>query len=85
MAFFSIKHEEKKIKALLVTTILANEILEIVFAEHLDIVSKAIIQTVDKNPELFKDALEEVKKKHDTTIQQEDNSVNGVSRLQGSD
>ena len=82
MAFFSIKHEEKKIKALLVTTILANEILEIVFAEHLDIVSKAIIQTVDKNPELFKDALEEVKKKHDATIQQEDNSVNGVSRLQ---
>ena len=65
MAFFSIKHEEKKIKALLVTTILANEILEIVFAEHLDIVSKAIIQTVDKNPELFKDALEKVQKGKD--------------------
>ena len=34
---------------------LTNEILEIVFAEHPKIVMKAIIQTVDKNPELFKE------------------------------
>ena len=65
MAFFSIKHEEKKIKALLVTASLANEILEIVFAEHPKIVMKAIIQTVDKNPDLFKEALEKVKKGKD--------------------
>ena len=59
MAFFSIKHEEKKIKALLVTAALTNEILEIVFAEHPKIVMKAIIQTVDKNPELFKKGKDE--------------------------
>ena len=67
MAFFSIKHEEKKINALLITTVFANEILEIVFADHPDIVSKAIIKTVDKYPELFKEALKYLKKGKDET------------------
>ena len=59
MAFFSIKHEEKKIKALLVTAALANEILEIVVKEYPEIFRKAVLQTVDKNPELFKKGKDE--------------------------
>ena len=47
---------------------LTNEILEIVIKENPEIVSRAIINTVDKNPELFKEALEEVLKKHDCTF-----------------
>ena len=65
MAFFSIKHEEKKIKALLVTAALANEILEIVVKDYPEIFRKAVLQTVDNNPELFKEALEKVKKGKD--------------------
>ena len=56
------KDEEKKIKALLVATILANEVLDIVVKEYPEIFRKAVLQTVEKNQDLFKDALEEVKK-----------------------
>jgi len=43
---------------------LTNEILEIVIKENPEIVNRAIINTVDKNPELFKDTLlDEMKRK----------------------
>ena len=42
---------------------LTNEILEIVLKENPEIVSRAIINTVDKNPNLLIHTLEEVLKK----------------------
>ena len=47
---------------------LTNEILEIVIKEHPDIITKAITNTVEKNPHLLKNTLEELIKKHDTSI-----------------
>ena len=61
MAFFSIKHEEKKINALLATSEFLKELFDIVTKDHPEIIIKAIVQTVDKNPELYKDALEKIK------------------------
>ena len=58
-------------KAIL-NSLLIREILVIVINEHPDILTKATIQVVDQNPELFKEALEEVKRKH-ATLHQEDN------------
>jgi len=54
----------------MLNSLLINETLIIVINEHPEILAKAMVQLVDKYPELFKDALEKVKK--DAEIHQED-------------
>ena len=62
-------------KAIL-NSLLIREILVIVIKEHPEILTKATIQVVDQNPELFKEALEKVKK--DAQVHKEDNATHGV-------
>ena len=49
------KCEIKKIKRLLVMYSILIELFDIVLKDHPDIMAKAMIQTVEKNPELFKE------------------------------
>jgi len=72
-------NDAKKLRALIVYGQLIDEILHIVYEEHPEILAKAAIQVVDKNPELFKDALEKVK--NNAIVQEEDNPKNGISRV----
>ena len=48
------KSIEKEIRLKIIQVLLVNETLDIVIKEYPEIVAKAIIQTVEKNPELFK-------------------------------
>ena len=48
------KNLERRIRLQVINVLLTNETLDIVFREYPGIVAKAIIQTMEKNPQLFK-------------------------------
>jgi len=48
------KNLERRIRLQVINVLLTNETLDIVFREYPEIVAKAIIQTMEKNPQLFK-------------------------------
>jgi hypothetical protein len=68
----------KKIRALIVTRKLVDEVFEIVVKAYPEIISKAMIQVVDKNPEFFKAIFEEMREKHNAEVQEEDNPTDGL-------
>ena len=69
-------NDAKKLRALIVYGQLIDEILHIVYEEHPEILAKAAIQVVDKNPEIFKDALEKVE--NNASLHEEDNPIDGL-------
>ena len=50
---------DKQIITVLVWTKLLDEIFQVILEEHPEIIARCIVQVVTKNPELFKDALEQ--------------------------
>ena len=51
-----------KLIGLVMIAEVTEEVLDIVVKEHPEIICKAMIKVVDKNPEIFRDILEELKK-----------------------